>query len=137
MHLEYTSLNWLAVIVAAVAAIVIGIVWYRPEVFGRRWATLSGRPLPQVGQIPPATTVGSIVVELLAAYVLAVIVKGLGAGTLADGAVVGFLAWLGFAATTNYGNVLYEGRTVAHWAINNGNTLIALLVMGAILGAWH
>jgi len=34
---DFTQVNWLAVIVAAIANIIIGFIWYMPQVFGRRW----------------------------------------------------------------------------------------------------
>lgn len=134
MALNYTALNWVAVVLAAVAIIVVGFIWYLPQVFGTRWAALAGRPLPQVAQVPPATIVASVVVALVTAYVLAVVIDGLGAASLTDGAIVGFLAWLGFVATTSYGSVLWEGRPTAYWAINAGNALVGLAVAGAIIG---
>lgn len=134
MALDYTALNWVAVVLAAVAILVVGFIWYLPQVFGTRWAALAGRPLPQVAQVPPATIVASVVVALVTAYVLAVVIDGLGAASLTDGAIVGFLAWLGFVATTSYGSVLWEGRPTAYWAINAGNVLVGLVLAGAIIG---
>lgn len=131
---DYSGVNWVAVIVAAAANIVIGFVWYLPQVFGTRWAALAGRPLPSVGGVPPMTFVMGAVTALIAAYVLAVIEQSLGVLTLADGAIVGFLAWLGFIATTSYGVVLWEGRPVSYWAINAGNALLGFVAMGAIIG---
>lgn len=136
MELSYSGVSWVAVIVAAAALIVIGFIWYLPQVFGTRWAALSGRPLPQIGQVPPMTYVAGVVTALVTAYVLALIEQGLGVKGLTDGAVVGFLAWLGFVATTSYGTVLWEGRQPAYWAINAGNVLVAFVVMGAIIGYW-
>src|SRR5216117_550063 len=39
-------MNWVAIIVATVAAMVIGFLWYGP-VFGKSWMTLSGRGMGQ------------------------------------------------------------------------------------------
>lgn len=136
MELSYSGVSWVAVIVAAAALIVIGFIWYLPQVFGTRWTAVSGRPLPQIGQVPPMTYVAAVVTALVTAYVLALIEQGLGVKGLTDGAVVGFLAWLGFVATTSYGTVLWEGRQPAYWAINAGNVLVAFVVMGAIIGYW-
>lgn len=135
MALNYTALNWVAVVLAAVAILVVGFIWYLPQVFGTRWAALAGRPLPQVAQVPPATIVASVVVALVSAFVLAVVIDGLGAASLTDGAIVGFLAWLGFVATTSYGSVLWEGRPTAYWAINAGDVLVGLVLAGAIIGS--
>ena len=136
MVLDYTGVNWVAVIAAAVANVVIGFVWYAPQVFGRRWAALSGRPLPTAGQVPVTTYVAGVVIALVVAYVLALFAGGLGVTGPVDGAIVGFLAWLGFAATATVGAVIFEGRTWDYWALNAGYILVALVVMGAIIGYW-
>lgn len=134
MNLDYTGVNWIAIIVAVAASSVIGFIWFLPQVFGRRLAAVSGRPLPQPGQTPSTTYVGALVVRLVIAYVLALIISGLGTATLSDGAIVAFLAWLGFVATTSYAGVLWEGRPIASWAILAGNEVVGFVAMGAIIG---
>lgn len=131
---DYTGVNWVAVVVAAVANIVIGFVYYLPQVMGNRWAAATGRTLPSAGQIAPMTYLGGVVVALVSAYVLALIIHAAGAKGITEGAIWGFLAWLGFVATTTYGGVLWEGRSTNWWAINAGATVITAVVMGAVIG---
>jgi hypothetical protein len=134
MNLDYTGVNWVAVIVAAVAGIIVGFIWYAPQVFGRRWARASGIELPQPGQVQPMTYVGAIVTAALTAYVLALLSRGLGAATLVDGAIVGILVWLGFVATWLASGVFFERRSTEWWAINAGQAIVSLVIMGAIIG---
>ena len=136
MELSYTGVNWVAVIVATVAYTVIGFVWFSRQVFGLRWAASTGRELPPPSQVPLTSLVGSVVAGLVTAYVLAVIAHAVGAATLADGAILGFLAWLGFVATSTAGRVLFEGAKTDWWAISAGYWLVSLVVMGAIIGYW-
>ena len=134
MSLDFGGVNWVAVIVAAVAGIVIGFIWYAPPVFGRRWARASGIELPQPGQVQPMTYVGAIVAALLTAYVLAVLSEAMGVATLADGALVGVVVWLGFVATYLASGVFFERRSTEWWAINAGQAVVSLVIMGAIIG---
>lgn len=134
MSLDFGDVNWLAVIVAAVAGIIIGFIWYAPPVFGRRWARASGIELPQPGQVQPTTYLAAVVTALVTAYVLAVVSEGLGAATLADGAVVGAAVWLGFVAPYLASGVFFERRSTEWWAINAGQAVVSLVVMGAIIG---
>jgi hypothetical protein len=117
-----------------VAGIIIGFVWYAPPVFGRRWARASGIELPQPGQVQPTTYVGALVTSLVTAYVLAVLSRGLGAATLVDGAIVGGAVWLGFVATWLASGVFFERRSTEWWAINAGQAVVSLVIMGAIIG---
>jgi len=135
VSLDFGGVNWVAVIVAAVAGIVIGFIWYAPPVFGRRWARASGIELPQPGQVQPMTYVGAIVAALLTAYVLAVLSEAMGVATLADGALVGVVVWLGFVATYLASGVFFERRSTEWWVLNAGQAVVSLAVMGAIIGS--
>jgi hypothetical protein len=134
VSLDFVGVNWLAVIVGAVVGIIVGFVWYAPQVFGRRWARASGIELPQPGQVKPITYVGAVVTAAVTAYVLAVIIRGLGAASLADGAIVGLVVWLGFVATWLASGVFFERRSTEWWAINAGQAIVSLVIMGAIIG---
>jgi hypothetical protein len=134
MTLSFGDLNWIAVVAATVAAVVVGFVWYLPQVFGRRWAASIGRDLPAPGDISPMIYIASVVQALVVAYVLTLIIGGLGGASLTDGVLVGFVAWLGFGATTLLSSVLFEGRSLDYWLITAGYTLVASLAMGAIIG---
>jgi hypothetical protein len=132
--LDFAGVNWLAVIVAAVAGIIVGFIWYAPPVFGRRWARASGIELPQPGEVQPMTYIGGVVTAAVTAYVLAVLIGGLGATTLVDGVIVGVVVWLGFVATWLASGVFFERRTTEWWAINAGQAIVSLAIMGAIIG---
>jgi hypothetical protein len=43
------GVNYLAVVVAEVVALVIGFVWYSPRVFGNRWMAYLGTTQAQLG----------------------------------------------------------------------------------------
>jgi hypothetical protein len=134
VSLDFAGVNWVAVIVATVAGIIIGFVWYAPPVFGRRWARASGIDLPQPGQVQPSTYIGAVVTALVTAYVLAVLSRGLGAANPVDGAMVGVVVWLGFVATWLASGVFFERRSTEWWAINAGQAVVSLAIMGAIIG---
>ena len=40
--MDFSSVNWIAVFVAAGAAFALGAVWYGPLLFGKRWQALVG-----------------------------------------------------------------------------------------------
>jgi len=77
----------------------------------------------------------------IGAAVLAWFIAWLDAGTLAGGIRVGFFAWLGFVVPVVTGDALFSGRDTALerplFLIQAGHHLLALLVMGAVIGAWH
>lgn len=130
------DVNWAAVAGAAVAKFAIGAVWYSPPAFGPRWGALVG-VMPDAFKARMATAmVTDLAASVVVAWVLANVLKFTGAAGLIPGARVSFFLWLGFVAAPLLSTTAYEGRPIALFAINAGYWLVAMLVMGALIGAW-
>jgi hypothetical protein len=129
--------NWWAIIVAAVVKFLIGAGWYAPPVFGKQWQQLAGISPEQVQSGFAAAIVVQIIGDLIMAYILARFINAYGAMDMFSGALVGGMAWLAFIATIMVGSIFYERKPPMLIAINAGYQLVGLVVMGAILGAWH
>ena len=67
---DFTQVHWLAVIIATVAGVVLGFIWYLPQVFGRRWAEEGGIQLPSSRDVSPLIYLVSVVQALIQAYVV-------------------------------------------------------------------
>ncbi len=134
--------NILAVLASAVFAIVLGGLWYGP-VFGKFWMGLIGMTPEKMKAMPlsPALAMlGGFITAFLMAYVLAHgIIFGNAFTNMSgiEGGMTGaFWYWLGFAVPLTGGAFLWEGKSWKLWVLNAGYYLVALLGMGAILGAW-
>lgn len=133
------EINYWAVLVSAVVAVVINYVWYSPIAFGRVWANLTGRIVDKslsVSSSNRAATIKMFFLGLLMVYILAHFVDYTSATTVGQGALTGLWLWLGFVATTSLGTFLSEDRPLKLWAINAGYQLITLVITGAILATW-
>jgi len=131
--------NYLAVIVAGLVAMALGAVWYSPALFGKAWMKLNGMKMP--GKKPDKkmmtrSYVLGLLSQLVKAYVLVYLMDMLGLVSITGGLMTAFWAWLGFIATISIGSVLWEGKSWGLWLLNNAYNLVALLLMGLILGAW-
>ena len=131
------SVNYLAVIAATVFALVFGFVYYAPQVFGKRWMAYLGTTQAQLGQPGPMGIATGIVASFVNAWVLATLSLNLGGKTLADGAMLGALAWLGFMATLTAAQISFEKKPWGLWLLNNGHNVIAQVVMAAIVTVWR
>ena len=126
------SVNLLAVLVAAIAAFAFGAVWY--TALSKQWLAALGKTREQlnVGFTP---FIWSVVVELVMAFVLAVLIGNLPGGiTVTTGLTVGLLAWVGFVATTLILNHRYEGLSWSLTILDSGHLLGVLLIQGAVIG---
>jgi hypothetical protein len=134
--MDVVSVNWWAVIVAAIVKYALGAIWYQP-LFGKQWRALMG--IPEGSRQDGFTTaliVGAIT-DLIMAYILARFIVHYTPISVGSGILVGFLAWIGFMATISLGQVFYEKKPFTLWLINNSYLLLSLLIMGAIIGWWH
>jgi hypothetical protein len=131
--------SWLAILAAAVAAWLIGALWYSPLLFARAWATAheyTPERLAAMQARAGRAYAGSFVAFLVIAAVLCVFLAHLGVADWSRGAGWGFHAWLGFALPIGFIAWLYSDRRFATFAIDAGYQLVYLTVMGAIIGAW-
>jgi hypothetical protein len=58
-------------------------------------------------------------------------------GNAISGARIGLMAGFGWVFTFLGITYLFEGRSLAHFLINACYSIVALTIMGLILGAWH
>lgn len=128
-----TGINWLSVILAAVSAFVIGGLWYGP-LFGKAWVAASGLSEQELASRSMPLVFGVSLLLMLAAAVNLEMFVGAGA-TVLFGAMAGLFAGLGWVATFLGVIYLFEKRAPALWLVNGGYAVVALTVMGAILGA--
>ena len=134
--MDLGSVNWLAVIVCVVVALIDGFIWYHPKMFYPAWKEGIGRS-GERGNPNPMIYVFTIIAVFVQALFVAFMVNIMGSMTAASGALAGFMLWLGFVAPTNLVNKLFAGHGFKVWAIEAGNHLVNFLLFGAILGAWH
>ena len=137
--------NYLAILVSAIAVIVVSMLWYGP-LFGKTWMKLAGMgemtpDMMEKGKKEmPKNSFIQFVFALLMGWVLAHAIvfanAYLGTTGILSGLMAGLMNWLGFVAPVSIGMVLWEGRKWSYWFIVAGNWLVNLLVIGAILGVW-
>ena len=130
----FAQINWLAVIVAALAPFVIGSLWYGP-LFVKPWRALSGVQKDTPGQNSMALTFGTAaVLNLIISTSLAMFIGG---GDWSFGLFAGFMSGFAFVAMAFGVTYLFESRPFKLWLINAGYQTVVFAVMGTILAAWH
>ena len=134
--MQEISIHWLALIVAVLAKMALGAVWFSPPLFLKPWLVASGVSEAEMKERMPKALAVDLVGAVIMAFVLVHAVKYAGAQGVAQGAAVGFLNWLGFVAVTTLSATIHEHRPFKLWLIGNGYQLVSLIVMGAVLAAW-
>jgi hypothetical protein len=67
---DFGAVSWVGVIVGAVAAFLVGWLWYSPKLFGMKWAAGAGVNLGAASAMP----VGAMVTQLVALLILSTVV---------------------------------------------------------------
>ena len=128
------DVNWIAVVVAAVAPMIIGTLWYGP-LFGKLWMRSLGKTSEELGS--PSTGIAvSIVASLITATIVSVVINAVGAGTIMEGIVWGVLLSVGLIATSTATNSVYENKSWTVTFLFIAYQVVTLAVMGAIVAAW-
>ena len=134
--MNFAAINWLAVVVCVVVAMVSGFVWYHPKVFFPAWWAGIGKS-GQTGNPNPMIYIFTILAAFVEATSVAFLLNTMGSKTAGAGMMAGLMIWLGFVGPTNLVNKLFAGHGLKVWAIEAGNHLLNFMVFGAILGAWR
>ena len=136
MAVAFQSLNWLAVIAASLATFILGGIWYSPLMFGRAWMEVAKITEEMMKNSNPAVTYGgAFVLTLISAINLGMFLGP--QSTLSFGITAGAATGIGWVATSFGVVYLFEQRPRLHWFINASYMVVAFIIMGAILGAWH
>lgn len=126
--------NWIGVVVATIAGMVIGALWYSKVLFGTPWMKLVGKSESDLKKGAMQAYLVAAVSAFVMACVLGIIIKNADATNLMAGTMMGFWVWLGFVVTTSGVNGIFSGRQKNLYLIEVGHHLVVLLIMGAVLG---
>ena len=126
-------MNWLAIIIAVIANMVIGAPWYGNWAFGKSWMKLSGHTMGEGMQIGPLYALTALA-ALVQAITMSWFIGQTGANSGAAGAIIGLYVGLGFVASAMFAEVLFAGRPPRLYAITAGYSVVAAIVQGAIIG---
>jgi hypothetical protein len=130
-------MNYLAIVIAAVAAWLAGAGWYMA--LGKPWTAALGttpEKMTPAGHRPGAFLpyVYAFIAELLMAWILAGLLGHIGALTVRGGIISAAFCWLGFVMPTMAVNNIFAGRDARLLLIDGGHWLLVLVLMGAIIG---
>jgi hypothetical protein len=128
-------LNWLAVAAGTLAAFAVGALWYSPALFAKPWTEAAG--------LDPDHMNTARLPILLAISVLLSFVTAIGLGLLLParagwfaGLMAGVAVAVAFVTPFTIQSALYEQKSAALLGINCGHQIVAMAVMGAVIGAF-
>ncbi len=134
--MDFSQLNVIAILVAAISSFILGGLWYSTVLFGKAWMGETGiteesAKNANMAKIFSLAFLASVVISFNLAMFLG------SQSTFQTGAFYGFLAGFAWVAMAFGINDLFEQRSFKLYAINAGYNTVSFTMMGAIIGAWH
>src|SRR5437762_13870586 len=134
---SFSNINWLAVLVAAIAFFLLGALWYS-FLFRDAWIKASGVNVNDhnakkgVG----AMFLSSFVLIVITSVGVALFTARVGSGGWMTGLKVGLVAGICFCATSISNSYLYEKRPLALHLINGFYNIVGCVIGGIIISVW-
>lgn len=116
-----TGVSWLAVIIGAVAAFVLGWLWYSPMLFGKKWAEGIGADLGKASEMPLAAMLAQAIGLLLMSWFV-------GVTAVSNALLTVILATIAFTVL-GYSGGMFGKQTTYVRNVNAGYWIAALVVM--------
>jgi hypothetical protein len=129
------DLNWLAVIVAAVAWFAFSAIWYSVPPLSNAWLR-AAKVTPGDGPPLVALLVPTFIGYLVTTVVIALIARAVGASELIDGLTLGIVLGIGFGVIGAAVVQIYEQKGGSYWLINGINAIIAYSIVSIIVTVW-
>lgn len=133
----WADINWIAIVVAFVANMVLGLVWYHRKVFGGVWMDNVGKTAEEIRSGNMLTIMGSMIVMVFVTTIsLALVIGNIGGG-LAEGMVVGAVVGFGIAAANAIPHYTFAQQPNRLALLNTANTGVGITLSGLIIGAFN
>ena len=127
-----------AAIVAVLSTMVVGSIWYAPQVFGEMWRKSAGLSKKEMESKEGMAAMfgGTIVFNLFTVWFLAAVMIATGTEGIMNGALFGAVFGLVFAAFPHAVHAFFERKDTMYMAINGGHNIANFAVMAAVLAAF-
>jgi hypothetical protein len=133
------DMNWLAVIVAAIAYYALGALWYSNVALGKAWQRSMGSEVPEGQRPSPAFYIGPLIACLLVSIAIGMLAEATGTDTVGEGLCLGLVVGIGFAGSFLGVTAVFETKKpqrLTWFGITAGYHLVGMLIASLIISAW-
>lgn len=134
-----SHIHWVAILVAALVAIASGSIWFGPRTFYPAWWKAMGHTegeIPGAGMNMGIVFGSTFVAHFIEAFAMALVLSSIEDLNAANGFLVGLVVGIGIAAASSLPHRLFGGHGFKVWAIEVGNDVLNLALIGFIIGAF-
>jgi hypothetical protein len=131
---DFTEINYLAVLLATLATMVIGFLWYSPILFGNVWMKQIGLKKEDMSGGGPLTYILTAFTALCGVFILSILFTMISEQSIFSGMFLGLLIGISISAKIGM-NFLFENRGIGLYLITIGYHLVSYLISGIIIGS--
>lgn len=133
-----SQLNWLAILVAAVAYFMLGALWYSKLLFANTWIKSTGVDMsnPDAKKGVGGIMAFTFVLEFVVCIGLAILVHRLGLSVWMSGLKLGLITGICFAGTGICISYLYQSKPTVLSFIDGGYHTVGQIISSIILCLW-
>lgn len=134
----FVNVNWLAVLAGAMIYMLVGGIWYGP-IAGKAWMNEMGMTEEEVKASGPPTAamVKSFFAAIVMSIGLALILYNPGDESWMEGMLTGLAVAIFIVGGATFPNYAFENKSIRHFLIHMGNVTVAMMLIGAMMGAWR
>ena len=129
-----TQVNWIAIIVGGIFNMSFGALWYGP-LLGKTWLRVIGKKQEDI-QSSATMYVLPMLAGLAGAYILAVIIRGLGINVWWQGGLTGIILYLGVGAAATLTMGIFEESPRGAWLLYTFYQIIVFGAQGILYVLW-
>lgn len=133
--MDFSQVNFFAVLIAALSSFALGGIWYSPLLFQRIWMEACGLTELDLKTIDPKRVfIGSFFLSFFIALSLSLFVgPAPSLGVSVGAAFIIGVCWVSSAYGITY---LFEQRPLKLFLVNSGYHILQFTLMGLVLGLW-
>ena len=136
----FDYLNWVAILVAALAYFGLGALWYSPVLFVKKWIAYSNLDVnnPDAKKGMGMMFGGSLLLQFIQCLAIAIIAERIGirGDGWMSGLKLGALTGCCLCAAPVCVNYLYEKKPLGLLLINGGYAVVGNIIAGIIICSW-
>lgn len=136
------DVNYLAVLLAAVASMVIGFIWYSQMVLGKPWMKEKGfsaeslkKAQKEMGKWYAVSFVAALITAYVLSHVIVMSENYFRYPSLQTGLTSAVWMWIGFIMPVQLTATIFGDKNFKLFGIDTGYQLVSILAMGAVLGS--
>ena len=134
------DLNWLAVIVGALAYFALGGLWYSPVFLGKPWMRATGMTPPEEGQGPGAAIyVTPLIGDIVSAIATGMLAVATESTTFGEGLLLGLVVAVGYSVVLTGVTATFSQGMPEPWTwfwITVSYNVVGLAIIGVLVSVW-